>query len=136
MTFELKMARLRSTAPTLVSLLTAMHDRPDVAQLDDWVYCCADYNRLGALLSEMHPTYEGLTFLCMTDGHNAFEEFVITVWDGIARSIEAFPEEGKYDIDLMTDLFYRDILCEQPDEITDLLYSDIACYKTEETDSE
>jgi hypothetical protein len=113
MTFEEKMARLRSTAPTLVSLLTAMHDRPDVAQLDDWVYCCSgSYATLGKLLSEMHPTYEGLTFMCMTDGHNALEEFVITVWDGIARYLEAFQDEGKYDIDAMTDLFLRDILCE------------------------
>jgi hypothetical protein len=121
MTFEEKMAKLRPEAPTLVSLLTAMHDRPDVAQLDDWVYCCSgSYATLGKLLSEMHPTYEGLTFepLHSLDGHNAFEEFVITVWDGIARYLEAFPDEGKYDIDAMTDLFLRDILCEHLDIAT------------------
>jgi hypothetical protein len=115
MTFEQKMARLRPEAPTVVSLLTAMHDRPDVAQLDDWVYCCSgSYETLGKLLSEMHPAYDGLTIkprAHSADGHNAFEEFVILVWETIA--IYHCATDGKtYDIDKLTGAFIKDILCE------------------------
>jgi hypothetical protein len=116
MTFEQKMALLRPQAPTVVSLLTAMYDRPDVAQLDDWVYCCSgSYETLGKLLSEMHPAYDGLNIPTLTptlDGHNAFEEFVIRVWDAIAQYNDASSEEGTYDIDKLTGAFIKDILCE------------------------
>jgi hypothetical protein len=120
MTFEEMMARLRPHAPILVQLLTAMHDRPDVAQLDDWVYCCSEtYATLGTLLSELHPAYDGLEIPTLTptlDGHNAFEEFVIRVWDAIARYNSAF-DGHKYDIDELADILFMNIMCERaPDE--------------------
>jgi len=108
MTFEQKMALLRPQAPTIASLLTAIHDRPDVSQLDDWVYCCSGtYEALGKLLSEMHPAYDGLVIPTLTptlDGHNAFEEFVIRVWDAIAQHNNAF-DGHTYDIDQLTEAF-------------------------------
>lgn len=115
MTFEQKMAKLRPEAPTLVRLLTAMHDNPKVAQLDEWVYnSSGSYETLGSLLSELHPAYDGLTIkprAHSADGHNAFEEFVILVFEAIATYHRA--TNGKtYDIDAMTDLLLRDILCE------------------------
>jgi hypothetical protein len=122
MTFEQKMAHLRPHAPTLVSLLTALFDRPDVDQLDDWIYCCSgSYTVLGTLLSEMHPAYDGLVLsanigVTVSDGHNAFEEFVITVFDAIARYNSAF-DGHKYDIDQLADALFMNIMCERaPDE--------------------
>jgi len=120
MTFEQKMAHLRPHAPTLVSLLTAMHDRPDVDQLDDWIYCCSgSYTVLGTLLSEMHPAYDGLEIPTLTptlDGHNAFEEFVIRVWDAIARHHNAF-DGHTYDMSILAHQLFFDIMCERaPDE--------------------
>jgi len=122
MTFEQKMAHLRPHAPTLVSLLTAMNDRPDVDQLDDWIYCCSgSYTVLGTLLSEMHPAYDGLVLsanigVTVSDGHNAFEEFVITVFDAIARHNDAI-DGGKYDIDQLTGAFVMNILCERAPDL-------------------
>jgi hypothetical protein len=119
MTFEQKMALLRPQAPTLVRLLTAMHDNPKVAQLDEWVYnSSGSYETLGSLLSELHPAYDGLIIkprAHSADGHNAFEEFVILVWETIAIYHRA--TDGKtYDIDKLTGAFIKDILCEQSEE--------------------
>jgi hypothetical protein len=69
----------------------------------------------------MHPAYDGLTLkdnvdLTACDGHNAFEQFVIAVWDTIARHNSAF-DGHKYDIDQLTGAFVMNILCERaPDE--------------------
>jgi hypothetical protein len=123
MTFEQKMAILRPHTPILTSLLTAMHDSPGFAQLDDWVYCCSglynngSYATLGALLSEMLPAYEGISITPPSDtydGHNAFEEFVINVFDDIARHNKAFNGDT-YDIDALTNAFFKDILSGHPD---------------------
>lgn len=123
MTFEQMMARLRPEAPTVVSLLTAMHDRPEVAQIDDWVYCCSgSYATLGTLLSELHPAYDGLEIPSLTptfDGHNAFEEFVIRVWDAIARHHNAFDGQT-YDMSILAHELFYDIMClRRPDAYTD-----------------
>lgn len=120
-TIEKRIALLRERTPILASLLLAMHDRPEFAQLDDWVYSCSglynngSYATLGALLSEMLPAYEGIsiTFPSNTyDGHNAFEEFVINVFDDIAKYNKAFNGEV-YDIDTLTSAFLKDILSEE-----------------------
>lgn len=120
MTFEQKMAHLRPHTPNLVRLLTAMFDRPDVDQLDDWIYCCSgSYTVLGTLLSEMHPAYDGLILSAkigvnVSDGHNAFEEFVITVFDAITRHYDAI-DGDRYDIPKLTDALLKDILSGHPD---------------------
>lgn len=117
MTFEQKMAILRPHTPILTGLLTAMFDRPDVDQLDDWVYnCSGSYATLGALLGEMLPAYEGLSLdeesSTVIDGHNALEELVINIWDTVARHNKSFNGDT-YDIDTMTGAFIKDILCER-----------------------
>lgn len=123
MTFEQKMAILRPHTPILTSLLTAMHDSPGFAQLDDWVYCCSglynngSYATLGALLGEMHPAYEGLSFdevSTVVDGHNALEELVINIWDTVARHNNAFNGDT-YDIPKLTDALLKDIMSGHPD---------------------
>jgi hypothetical protein len=119
-TFEENMAHLRPEAPTLVSLLTAMHDQPTVAQLDDWVYCrSGSYTVLGTLLSEMHPAYDGLEIPVLTkafDGHNALEEFVIRVFDAIANYHQA-TDGHTYDMDKIAHELTRDILCERSPDL-------------------
>jgi hypothetical protein len=101
-----------------------LFDRPDVDQLDDWIYCCSgSYTVLGTLLSEMHPAYDGLVLsanigVTVSDGHNAFEEFVITVFDAIARHNDAI-DGDKYDIDQLTDAFVMNILCERAPDLYD-----------------
>lgn len=115
---EKRIAVLREHAPILAGLCLAMHDRPELAQLDDWVYnCSGSYATLGALLSEMLPSYEGLVLdanigVNVSDGHNAFEEFVITIWDSIANYRKALNGEV-YDMDKMTAGFLQDILSEE-----------------------
>lgn len=115
-TIENRIALLRERTPILAGLLLAMHDRPEIAQLDDWVYnCSGSYATLGALLSEMHPAYDGLTIgqrSASLDGHNAFEEFVINVWDAIADYHDAFDGHKTYDMDKITAGFMQDILSE------------------------
>lgn len=129
-TIEKRIALLRERTPILASLLLCLHDRPEFAQLDDWVYSCSglynngSYATLGALLSEMLPAYEGLRIGTKSDnydgksfffdGHNAFEEFVISVWDAIAKYNKAFNGEV-YDIDALTSAFLQSILPEYPD---------------------
>lgn len=120
---EKRIAVLREHAPILAGLCLAMHDRPEVAQLDDWVYnCSGSYATLGALLSEMFPAYEGLTISVKTDthngksaffdGHNAFEEFVISVFDVIAEYHNGF-DGHVYDMDKITAGFLQYILSEE-----------------------
>ena len=117
-TIENRIALLREHTPILAGLCLAMHDRPEFAQLEDWVYnCSGSYATLGALLSEMFPSYEGLVLdanigVNVSCGHNAFEEFVITVWDTIARHSKAINDD-KYDMDAITALFLQDILSEE-----------------------
>jgi len=117
-TIENRIALLRGRTPILASLLLSMHDRPEFAQLDDWVYnCSGSYATLGALLSEMHPAYDGLVInnpSLSYDGQNAFEEFVINVWDAIAKYHNAF-DGHVYDMDKMTAGFLQSILPEHPD---------------------
>jgi hypothetical protein len=119
-TIENRIALLRERTPILAGLLLSMHDRPEVAQLDDWVYnCSGSYATLGALLSEMFPAYDGLTISVKTDthngksaffdGHNAFEEFVISVFDVIAEYHNGF-DGHVYDMDAITAGFMQDIL--------------------------
>lgn len=115
---EKRITVLREHAPILAGLCLAMHDRPDFDQLDDWVYnCSGSYATLGALLSEMLPSYEGLVLdanisVNVSDGHNAFEEFVITVWDSIAKYRKALNSD-RYDMDKITAGFLQDILSEE-----------------------
>jgi hypothetical protein len=139
MTFEQKMAHLRPHAPTLVSLLTAMNDRPDVDQLDDWIYCCSgSYTVLGTLLSEMHPAYDGLDIPTLTptlDGHNAFEEFVIRVWDAIARHNSAF-DGHKYDIDQLSDTFLLNLGLHPDDPFSQNAGEYICIIRDEEEDED
>lgn len=119
-TIEKRIVLLREHAPILAGLCLAMHDRPEFAQLEDWVYnCSGSYATLGALLGEMLPSYEGLVLdanigVNVSDGHNAFEEFVITVWDAIAKYNKAINDD-KYDMDAITAEFLKDILSGHPD---------------------
>lgn len=119
---ESRIALLRTRTPILAGLLLSLHDKPDVSQLDDWVYCCSgSYATLGALLSEMHPAYDGLTidlrFFDKPDGHNAFEEFVIAVFDSIARYLNAF-DGHVYDMDKITAEFMVSHYAEPPTDDT------------------
>ena len=116
--YDGRIAVLREHAPILAGLCLAMHDRPEFAQLEDWVYnCSGSYATLGALLGEMLPSYEGLVLdanigVNVSDGHNAFEEFVITVWDAIAKHRKAIKSD-RYDMDAITAGFLQDILSEE-----------------------
>ena len=116
-TIENRIALLRGRTPILASLLLSMHDRPEFAQLDDWVYNVSEsYVNLGRLIGEMHPAYDGLTISqrsASLDGHNAFEEFVINVWDAIADYHDAFDGHKTYDMDKITAGFLQDILPEE-----------------------
>ena len=115
---ENRIALLRGRTPILASLLLSMHDRPEFAQLDDWVYNVSEsYVNLGRLIGEMHPAYDGLVINNPSfsyDGHNAFEEFVINVWDAIAKYHNAF-DGHVYDMDKITAGFLQSILPEYPD---------------------
>lgn len=115
MNIENRIALLRGRTPILAGLLLSMHDRPEVAQLDDWVYNVSEsYVNLGRLIGEMHPAYDGLNIKAPSDtydGHNAFEEFVINVWDTIARYHNAF-DGHVYDMDKITAGFLQDIVPE------------------------
>jgi len=117
-TIEKRIALLRGSTPILASLLLSMHDRPEFAQLDDWVYNVSEsYTNLGRLLGEMHPAYEGLSFdevSTVVDGHNALEEFVINIWDAIAKYHNAF-DGHVYDMDKITAGFLQSILSGHPD---------------------
>lgn len=117
-TIENRIALLRGRTPILASLLLSMHDRPEFAQLDDWVYnCSGSYATLGALLSEMHPAIDGLVInnpSLSYDGHNAFEEFVINCWDAHANYYNAF-DGHVYDMNKITAGFLRDIVSGKPD---------------------
>lgn len=114
-TIENRIALLRGRTPILASLLLSMHDRPEFAQLDDWVYNVSEsYVNLGRLIGEMHPAIDGLTIkhpMDSYDGHNAFEEFIINCWNAHADYYDAF-DGHVYDMDKITAGFMQDILPE------------------------
>ena len=105
---------LRPHAPILCGLLQSLDDTPTVAGLDDWIYNGSDgYASLGALLGEMHPSYESLA-IChtgdMSSGHNSFEEFVIDVINSVAEYHFARPNFLFYEVDKLLFVFFRDIV--------------------------
>ncbi len=107
MKFETSIARLEPKAPTLCLLLKTLQSNPTFDALQNWIYVGSqDYTNLGTLLSEMHPAYDGLTIEHDTlDGHNAFEEYCLAVFNAIIKHNQSVITEDQCSYDA-TELAY------------------------------
>lgn len=114
MKFETSIARLEPKAPTLCLLLKALQSDPCFDALQEWIYNGSqDYTNLGTLLSEMHPAYDGLIIEHDNlDGHNAFEEFCLSVFDAIIKHNQSVitTDKWSYDATELAHVFYLNIV--------------------------